>query len=188
MSAESGRAAVRDRDGATASLGPQLVELRHLLHEGDAARPAPRQPRVAVLQCPVEGARSITAHEDGRMQLLDRLGPRPDCVEVHELPMILRLLLRPDRLHRHHPILTGTVQQSELDIHEGLLYVAAILRVCPLMSTRPPTEPGDRGGTRCGRSCRTQVAGVRGLPRAALSPPVSFAISPEKTLEPRIVA
>ncbi len=79
---------------ASSSLGPLEQPGGHVV----------RYPGVAERQHPVEHGRAVPADQDGRMRPLRGLGPGPDPVELHELPVVGRLRRRPDRLHRLDPL------------------------------------------------------------------------------------
>src|SRR5207248_91836 len=61
-------------------------------------------PLVAEGDDAVEHVLPVAPHEHGRMGLLHGLRPRPDRVEAHALPVVLRLVLGPDGLHRLDPL------------------------------------------------------------------------------------
>src|ERR1700737_3208916 len=47
---------------------------------------------------------AITTEQNRRMRLLHRLRPTPNRVEIHELTMVARLLLGPERFNRLDPL------------------------------------------------------------------------------------
>src|SRR5918993_1095664 len=72
-----------------------------------------RDPAVAVADGAARCVREGPADDDRRMRLLERLGPLLHLVEGYELPVILGLLLGPDRLHRLHALARELVAALE---------------------------------------------------------------------------
>src|SRR5438477_250289 len=70
--------------------------------EGRIPAEAEREPAVAVLDDALERVRALSAEQDRRAALLHGLRPRPDRIEADEVALELRLVLRPDLLHREH--------------------------------------------------------------------------------------
>src|SRR5207248_39897 len=93
-----------DRQRLTASLGGSALQFGYLRLECPFWQAnGSRAPPVRVF----DDAREVavaTANQDWRMRSLDRLRPRHQRGEVDELAMKLGFVLRPDHLHRGHPL------------------------------------------------------------------------------------
>ena len=59
-----------------------------------------RHPAVAVVDDPLERLLGLGAEQDFRAARLDRLGPRPDRIEIDEFAVEFRPLVAPDLFHR----------------------------------------------------------------------------------------
>jgi hypothetical protein len=82
----------------------QLGNARDRVH----VRAQDGHPAVAELDHPVERGGAVTADDDGRVRLLQRLRILPDPVEADEVALIARFALRPDRLHGEHALAQQT--------------------------------------------------------------------------------
>src|SRR5579862_3284461 len=93
----------KDRDRQALRVAPgrlgEAGEPRHLFLGVPAARRA-REPAVAIVDDAAQRVIGLAAEDDRRMRALHRLGIRPDLVEIDHRPVILGLLLGPQRLHR----------------------------------------------------------------------------------------
>src|SRR6185295_19690339 len=76
------------------------------------------------LDHPVEGLLAVPSDDDRRVRLLERLGIGPDLLESHEVALVARLALRPDRLHREDAL----AQQPPAALPRGAV-VLHLLRV-----------------------------------------------------------
>ena len=88
-----------------------------------AAR-AVREPHVAEGRTRSSTPRPVAADQHRRVRRLGGLRPRPDALEVHEAPVVARLVLRPDRLHR----LDALAQQ----LHPGARVGAVVAHLLPV--------------------------------------------------------
>ena len=95
----------RDRRRLRIAAGlPQVLAQRGDLLDRVGVRAQDRHPTVAVLHHPVEGPRAVAADDDRGVRPLEGLRVGPDPLEAHELALVARLPLRPDRLHGQHTL------------------------------------------------------------------------------------
>src|SRR6266852_580686 len=83
----------------------QARKLRNaLVNAGRVSPSSNRHPFVAVVEYALERVRTVAADDDRRMWLLDRFGPLPDAVEVHEVTVKIGLFVGPELLHGQDPL------------------------------------------------------------------------------------